>query len=112
MLQLSMLSEPVQTKGFEIVVNYLPAAEVAQVGGDLYDEFTQRDGSTVIAIGDVVGHDLAAAAVMGQLRSITRGLGVMTGTRPAQLLCGVDRAIDRSTSIPAPASPSSTSNGR
>ena len=47
---------------------YVPAAEAARVGGDWYDAFPQRDGTPVLVIGDVVGHDTAAAAVMGQLR--------------------------------------------
>ena len=52
----------------QVVVRYVPAAEAARVGGDWYDAFLQRDGAPVLVIGDVVGHDTAAAAAMGQLR--------------------------------------------
>lgn len=94
LLQLSMLTEPVQPDEFEVVVRYEPAGSAAQVGGDWYDVFRQRDGSHVLVVGDVVGHDLTAAAVMGQLRSLMRGIGVTTGSGPAQLLQDVDRAIE------------------
>lgn len=74
-LQHSLLtaSPAPQSEHTEIVVRYLPAAEVAAVGGDWYDAFCQDDGSTVLIIGDVVGHDIAAAATMGQLRGLLRG---------------------------------------
>ena len=54
-------------------MRYLPAAEAARVGGDWYDAFLQPGGSTMLVIGDVVGHDTAAAAAMGQLRGLLRG---------------------------------------
>ena len=58
----------------QIVVRYQPAAEAAQVGGDWYDAFLQPGGATMLVIGDVVGHDTAAAAAMGQLRGLLRGI--------------------------------------
>ena len=92
-LQRALLTEPPQTDGLEIAVRYVPAGEAAQVGGDWYDAFVQRDGATVVVIGDVVGHDIVAAASMGQLRSLLRGIAVSTGAGPADLLGGVDRAM-------------------
>ncbi|WNB87598.1 PP2C family protein-serine/threonine phosphatase [Cellulomonas sp. ATA003] len=44
-------------------------------------------------IGDVVGHDIAAAAAMGQVRSLLRGIAVATGLGPAGLLSEVDQAL-------------------
>ena len=41
----------------ELAVRYVPAAREAQVGGDWYDVFDLPDGSTILVIGDVVGHD-------------------------------------------------------
>ncbi len=93
-LQRSMLTPPPKRDHLEVAVRYEPAAEVAQVGGDWYDSFVQRDGATVVVIGDVVGHDTAAAAAMGQLRSLLRGVAVHTGEGPADVLCGVDGLLD------------------
>ena len=91
--QRSLLTEPPASDHLEIVVRYVPAAEAAKVGGDWYDAFTQPGGSTVLVIGDVVGHDTIAAAAMGQLRSLLRGIAVATGTGPAELLHQVDTAM-------------------
>ncbi len=93
-LQRALLTEPPKPGHLEVAVRYEPAAQVAQVGGDWYDSFLQPDGSTVIAIGDVVGHDTAAAAAMGQVRSLLRAIAVHTGDGPADVLRGVDRAMD------------------
>jgi len=93
-LQRSLLTAPPEPEHLEIAVRYEPAGQAAQVGGDWYDAFVQRDGSTVAVIGDVVGHDIAAAAAMGQLRSLLRGIAVHTGAGPADVLCGVDAAMD------------------
>ena len=80
--------------GCSVAVRYEPAAQVAQVGGDWYDSFLQRDGATVVVIGDVVGHDTAAAAAMGQVRSLLRAIAAHTGDGPADVLRGVDRAME------------------
>ncbi|MCU1433079.1 MAG: Two-component sensor protein [Actinotalea sp.] len=92
-LQRSLLTEPPEPDHLQIVVRYEPAAEAAQVGGDWYDAFLQRDGATVLVIGDVVGHDVTAAAAMGQLRSLLRGIAVTTGAAPAEILTEVDQAM-------------------
>ena len=92
-LQRSLLTEPVQPDHVEVVVRYTPATKAAQVGGDWYDAFAQDDGATVLVVGDVVGHDSVAAAVMGQLRSMLRGVAVTSGARPAQLLADLDRVL-------------------
>jgi PAS domain S-box-containing protein len=92
-LQRSMLTAPVTPDDVEVVVRYLPASRAAQVGGDWYDAFAQQDGSTVLVVGDVVGHDTVAAAVMGQLRSILRGIAVANGGGPSELLRDLDRSL-------------------
>ncbi|SDF96321.1 Serine phosphatase RsbU, regulator of sigma subunit [Blastococcus aurantiacus] len=93
-LQRSMLTEPPEPDHAEIVVRYLPAVQVAEVGGDWYDAFLQPSGATVLVIGDVVGHDTAAAAAMGQLRGMLRGIGYRDGIGPAAVLADLDAAID------------------
>jgi GAF domain-containing protein len=92
-LQRSLLTDPPAIPGMEVVVRYVPAAEAARVGGDWYDAFLQRDGTPVIVIGDVVGHDTAAAAAMGQLRGLLRGIAHHSGAGPAEVLRGLDEAI-------------------
>lgn len=92
-LQHSMLTAPPEPDHAHIVVRYLPAAEAARVGGDWYDAFVQPDGATTLVIGDVVGHDTMAAATMGQLRSMLRGIAVTGDAGPAQLLSQLDAAM-------------------
>ena len=92
-LQRSMLTAPVAPDDVEVAVRYIPAARAAQIGGDWYDAFAQEDGATVLVVGDVVGHDSVAAAVMGQLRSVLRGIAVANGGGPAELLGDLDRAL-------------------
>jgi serine phosphatase RsbU (regulator of sigma subunit)/PAS domain-containing protein len=92
-LQRSLLTEPPEPDHVQIVARYEPAAEAAQIGGDWYDAFLQPDGDTVLVIGDVVGHDYTAAAAMGQLRGLLRGIAVHSGGGPADILSGLDQAM-------------------
>jgi serine phosphatase RsbU (regulator of sigma subunit) len=92
-LQRSLLSAPPAPDAAEIVVRYRPAVEVAQVGGDWYDAFVQPSGTTMLVIGDVVGHDTEAAAAMGQLRGLLRGIAYRDGAGPAQVLSDLDAAV-------------------
>lgn len=93
-LQRSLLTAPPEPDHIQIVVRYEPAAEAAQVGGDWYDAFLQREGATVLVIGDVIGHDTAAAAAMGQVRGLLRGIAVHSGEGPASVLHGVDQVME------------------
>ena len=93
-LQRSMLTEPPPVGGAQIEVRYRPAADEAQVGGDWYDSFLQPDDAIVLTIGDVVGHDFRAAAAMGQLRGLLRGIAYSTDQSPAEILTDLDAAID------------------
>ena len=93
-LQRSLLTDPPQPDDAQIVVRYVAAAQQSQVGGDWYDAFLQPDGATVVVIGDVVGHDTRAAAAMGQLRGLLRGIAYTTSGDPAETLTRVDAAIE------------------
>ena len=93
-LQRSLLTAPPQPDHMDIVVRYEPAAEAAQVGGDWYDAFMQPSGETVVVIGDVVGHDTAAAAAMGQVRGLLRGITAATGDGPAAALQRLDATME------------------
>jgi PAS domain S-box-containing protein len=92
-LQRSLLTAPPEPDHAEIVVRYRPAMRAAEVGGDWYDAFLQPSGATVVVIGDVVGHDTAAAAAMGQLRGMLRGIAYRDGAGPAAVLTELDAAI-------------------
>ncbi|SDO13157.1 SpoIIE family protein phosphatase [Geodermatophilus sp. DSM 45219] len=92
-LQRSMLTEAPVSPGLAVCVRYVPAAREAQVGGDWYDVFEQPDGSTVVVIGDVVGHDTEAAAEMAQLRGLLRGIAYDSADGPATVLRRLDSAV-------------------
>ena len=92
-LQRSLLTEPPSLEELEIAVRYVPAAEQAQVGGDWYDAFRVGDGSTMLVIGDVTGHDRHAAAAMAQVRNVLRGVAHSQPESPAAVLTALDRAM-------------------
>jgi GAF domain-containing protein len=101
-LQQSMLTELPTISGMELHARYLPAQDGAAVGGDWYDAFAQPDGSLMIAVGDVSGHDIEAAATMGQLRNLVRGDAFGRDDEPGRLLSQLDRAL-RGLRVPAAA---------
>ncbi|MCZ2826942.1 MULTISPECIES: SpoIIE family protein phosphatase [unclassified Modestobacter] len=92
-LQQSLLTAPPVVAFADIAVRYVAAAQQAQVGGDWYDAFRQRSGDLVLVIGDVVGHDTRAAAAMGQVRGLLRGICFNSADVPSRLLSSVDEAI-------------------
>jgi PAS domain S-box-containing protein len=92
-LQRSLLTEPPEPDHAEIAVRYLPAVEAARVGGDWYDAFLQPCGATMLVIGDVVGHDTEAAAAMGQLRGLLRGIATYSDAPPGEVLRGLDASM-------------------
>jgi serine phosphatase RsbU (regulator of sigma subunit) len=65
------------------------------VGGDWYDAFGLPDGTTMLVIGDVAGHDVAAAATMAEARGVLRGIAQTLAGSPAAVLGALDRALDR-----------------
>jgi PAS domain S-box-containing protein len=62
--------------GLDLAVRYLPATEGAAVGGDWYDAFPVAGGRIGLVIGDVSGHNIASASIMGQLRSMLRAYAI------------------------------------
>jgi len=76
--------------GLELAARYRPASPGEQVGGDWYDALAWPRGTTLV-IGDVAGHDVAAAAQMGQLRGLLRGLAARRQA-PSELLGRLDQA--------------------
>jgi len=93
-LQRSLLPELPEIAGVESAAHYVSASTAADVGGDFYDLLHLPDGSLGIAIGDVVGHDVAAAAAMGQLRGILRAVvWEAVDADPGAVLTRVDRLV-------------------
>ena len=92
-LQRSLLSPPVQPDHLELSVRYRPATQGVSIGGDWYDAFLQPDGDTVLVIGDVMGHDIEAAAAMGQVKTLVRGIAFDRLEEPAGVLRRVDHAL-------------------
>jgi len=82
---LPLHDEPFDLPGLRTVVRYLPASTASRVGGDWYITAEMPDGSVLIAIGDVGGHGLAAAAGMARLRGALAGLAI-TGAPPDRLV--------------------------
>jgi len=91
-LQRSLLPTLPSIDGITCAARYLVSTDHAQVGGDWYDLFALPDGAIGLAIGDVMGHDLAAAAAMGQLRSVLRSYAY-EGSSPSVVLDRLDRLV-------------------
>ncbi|WP_240670362.1 SpoIIE family protein phosphatase [Actinoplanes solisilvae] len=83
---------PIVLPGVKVALRYLPAGQESQVGGDWYHAAELRDGSVLLAIGDVAGHGTQAATNMAQLRHALRALAVTTSC-PAELLGHLNRLI-------------------
>ncbi len=91
-LQRSLLPQLPSIAGLDCSARYLPGSVAAQVGGDWYDLFRLPDGPVGIAIGDVMGHDMAAAASMGQLRSVLQSYA-WQGSDPSVVLDRLDQLV-------------------
>lgn len=88
-LQQAMMPPPQPLGRHPCAVRYRPAVNSLNVCGDWYDVTWLPDGNYAVAVGDVVGHGLAAAGVMGQLRSaLTAAVRVVNG--PAAALDALD----------------------
>lgn len=93
-LQRSLLPELEAVDHLEAAALYLPATRGAGVGGDWYDLFRLPDGSAGVAVGDAMGHDMRAAASMGQLRSVVRSYAY-DRSDPGEVLDKADRLVQR-----------------
>jgi serine phosphatase RsbU (regulator of sigma subunit)/anti-sigma regulatory factor (Ser/Thr protein kinase) len=71
--------------GLRIASRYLPAASAVGIGGDWYDTFTLPSGEIVFVIGDVAGHGMPAASLMGRMRNAMRALA-LSGGSPGEIV--------------------------
>lgn len=91
-LQRSMLPQQAEVDGLDVWTYYAPNSENLQVGGDWYDVLQVAPDVVAVVIGDVVGHDVEAAAAMGQLRSVVRSYAYDI-TTPGPVLERVDQLV-------------------
>jgi serine phosphatase RsbU (regulator of sigma subunit) len=76
-LQRAFLPEALpRVAGLRLGSRYLPASTIAGIGGDWYDVFVLPSGAVALALGDVSGHGLRAASVMGRVRNALRAYAV------------------------------------
>lgn len=92
-LQRRLLPELPYVAGLQLAARYLPGGAAQQVGGDWFDAFPLADKATGLVVGDVVGHDAAAAAVMAQLRAVLRVCAV-DGRGPADVLTRFHQLVE------------------
>ncbi|WP_026116188.1 PP2C family protein-serine/threonine phosphatase [Nocardiopsis valliformis] len=86
---------------FDVAAVYRPASEGRHhLGGDWYDALMLPDGACAAVIGDVVGHDLVAAAAMSQTRSMLRALLYDRGTPASKVLAQLDHTLHAITENP------------
>ncbi|WP_432171739.1 SpoIIE family protein phosphatase [Streptomyces sp. 1222.5] len=78
--------------GLRVAARYLPATRGMDIGGDFYDLIPLGDTAVAAVIGDVQGHDTAAAALMGQVRTAVHAHSAL-GTAPDQVLAGTNRLL-------------------
>ncbi|MFH8658921.1 SpoIIE family protein phosphatase [Streptomyces afghaniensis] len=98
-MQNHLLPQMPGVPGLQMTVRYLPAPDASQVGGDWYDAFPMSDGSTALAVGDVVGHDLDAAAGMAQVRNMLRAYAWSQHEPPSRIVTRLDEALQHITDV-------------
>ncbi|MGW5465306.1 SpoIIE family protein phosphatase [Streptomyces sp. NPDC003996] len=98
-LQQTMLPTlPEHLPGLEVAARYQPSRDGLDIGGDWYDAFVMPDGAVALEIGDTQGHDVNAAAAMGQVRASMRAIAAREPdpatvlTRTNELLVTMDAA--------------------
>jgi DNA-binding response OmpR family regulator len=94
-LQQSLLpQEPPRSEHVAVAFRYLASSTEAEVGGDFYEALVLDATRVGVAIGDVVGHSLHAATVMGELRHALRAYAI-DGYGPEEIVERLDRLIRR-----------------
>lgn len=92
-LQRSMLTDLPDLAPLQVTARYLPATAAAEIGGDWYDAFELPHGGVALTVGDLAGHDIAAAVAMGQARNVLRTLAVDRPEPPGELLTRFDTIL-------------------
>ena len=82
-----------QLENVSFSASYSAASETRRVGGDFYDAFMLPNGRVALTIGDVTGHGLEAAVIMGEIRQSLRALASFAGAAPSQILDRASRLL-------------------
>lgn len=94
-LQRSILPDTLpEVPGLDLAVRYLPATEGANIGGDWYDAFPVQGGRIALVTGDVAGHSIGSASIMGQVRSMLRAYAI-DHPQPGRVLQRTNAALAR-----------------
>jgi serine phosphatase RsbU (regulator of sigma subunit) len=91
-LQRSLLPQIPELPGLDIAARYLAGGMGQEVGGDWFDVFLVAGGAVAVTVGDVIGHDIAAASAMAQIRSVVRAYAV-EGEEPKHVINRLDRLV-------------------
>ncbi|WP_081903802.1 SpoIIE family protein phosphatase [Microbispora rosea] len=92
-LQRSLLPRDIpQVPGLVLAHRYQPASQTAEVGGDWFDVIPLKDGRAALVVGDVTGHSIHAAALMGQLRTTTAALARL-GHPPEEIMAQLSGVV-------------------
>jgi hypothetical protein len=92
-LQESLLTHPAQHENLQVAVRYQSSVAQSHIGGDWYDAFQLPDGTLTVAVGDVSGHDRAAATAMAQIRNVLRGIAYTITSPPSRILEHLNTAM-------------------
>ena len=100
-MQRHLLPQLPTVPGVDMTARYVPAPHASSVGGDWYDAFALTDSSHALAVGDVVGHDLDAAAGMAQVRNMLRAFAwSQPEAMPSAVVTQLDNAVKHIAEVP------------
>ncbi len=78
----------------DLAAHYLPSGTSALIGGDWYDAMQLPDGATLLTVGDLTGHGVAATTGMAMLLGAVRGMA-LAGIEPDALMARLNELVDR-----------------
>ena len=100
-MQRHLLPQLPTLPGLQMAARYVPAPDASSVGGDWYDAFALAAHAHALAIGDVVGHDLDAAAGMAQVRNMLRAFAWShPEAAPSAVVTQLDEAVMHIAEVP------------
>ncbi|GGQ55877.1 SpoIIE family protein phosphatase [Streptomyces flaveolus] len=99
-MQRQLLTPLPQVDHVRMAARYWPAESAMEIGGDWYDAFLLADGVLALVIGDVVGHDLQAAAHMAEVRNMLRALAWDHQEPPSVIMHRLDEAVTHTSDAP------------
>ncbi|OEJ49851.1 SpoIIE family protein phosphatase [Streptomyces agglomeratus] len=100
-MQRHLLPQLPTLPGLQMTARYVPAPDASSVGGDWYDAFALAAHTHALAIGDVVGHDLDAAAGMAQVRNMLRAFAwSRPEAAPSAVVTRLDEAVMHIAEVP------------